>query len=286
MSSFLNLPDELIELIGDASNTQGDLLALSRTCQACYSILKPRLIAYNIRNHQSSGLRDAARRNDIDLAREFLRRKGVDVNSTAFHRPGVWETPLLFAMECGHEDMAVLLLEHGADHDMGVRVHSPGFFFEACTRERLRVVRKLVGMGCVPDFRGFPLCSYGVTSLPIVEILLDCFDAQVPSPDREQLFQVLYQEASNGAADVVRMLLARGVPANPPGFMVFGSNVPLYAAILRRAPEVAGLLLQNGADLCYNLGDLRQIVGILWQLLPLPEEDDFRRQQQELLELL
>lgn len=126
MSSFLNLPDELIELIGDASNTQGDLLALSRTCQACYSILKPRLIAYNIRNHQSSGLRDAARRNDIDLAREFLRRKGVDVNSTAFHRPGVWETPLLFAMECGHEDMAVLLLEHGADHDMGVRCTVPG----------------------------------------------------------------------------------------------------------------------------------------------------------------
>lgn len=286
MSGFLDLPAELIEMVGDASNTQCDLLALSRTCRGCYSILNPRLIPYNIRNNQSSGLRQAARLNDLDLAREFLCRKGVDVNSKIAHRDGTFETPLLIAMEHRNEDMILLLLDHGADPETGVREYSPGIFFEACATGRLQVMRKLVEMGCVTDFSRFPLSHFTVTSVPMLEILLECFDAQDPSPDGEQLFQMLFDAASDGAVDIVQALLARGVPANPSGPLVSASRAPLYGAILGESPEVANLLLQNGADLCYDIQDLRRICNDFWPCWALRLDDERKRRRHEMLELL
>lgn len=286
MRGFLDLPAELIEMVGDASNTQGDLLALSQTCRGCYSILNPRLIPYNIRNNQSSGFRQAARLNDLDLARQFLCRNGVDVNSKVTHRDGTFETPLLIAMEHSNEDMILLLLDHGADPGTGVREYSPGIFFEACATGKLQVMRKLVEMGCVTDFRRFPLSHFTVTSLPMLEILLECFDAQDPSPDGEQLFQMLFDAASDGAVDIVQALLARGVPANPSGPLVSASRAPLYGAILGESPEVANILLQNGADLCYDMQDLRRICNDFWPCWALRLDNERKRRRHEMLELL
>lgn len=283
MSEFLNLPSELIELIGEASNTQDDLLALSRTCKSFYTLLKPRLIPYNITNKQSSGLRAAARLNDMDLAREFLNRKGVDVNSTGFHPFGLFETPLLLAMEYEYEDMALLLLEHGANPKIGAREYIPDLFFEACTSDKVRLICKLVEMGCVTDFRRLPLSTFTVRSLPMLEIVLECFEAQDPSNSEEQLLEMLCETACDGAVGVVQALLDRGVPVNPPRSWMSKPQAPLYGAVAGASPEAASLLLQNGADLCYDLCDLVRVFRA-W-MSPRVDEDT-KRQRRELLEVL
>lgn len=284
MSEFLTLPSELIELIGEASNTQDDLLALSWTCKSFYTLLKPRLIPYNIKNYQSSGLRAAARLNDMDLAREFLNRKGVDVNSTVFRQFGIFETPLLLAMEYEYEDMALLLLEHGANPKIGAGKYIPDLFFEACTSDKLQVVRKLVEMGCVTDFRRRPLSNFTVRSLPVLEILLQCFDAQSLSNSEGQLVEMLWETARDGAVDVIQALLARGVPVNPPSSWLRKPRAPLYGAVTGASPEAASLLLQNGADLCYDLCDLVRVFRP-WMLWPQVDEDTKRRLR-EILEVL
>jgi Ankyrin repeats (3 copies) len=56
----------------------------------------------------------AAKRGDLAAARALLAR-GVDVNERLWRGADQAETALMLAVDAGHEEMARLLLQHGAD---------------------------------------------------------------------------------------------------------------------------------------------------------------------------
>ena len=129
------LATEMIEAIADMIDSQGTLVSLSRTSRRFHEIIDKRIIPYNIEHCRCSGLRWAAAHNNIPLAKQFLAQPNVDIHSTeldfirftgrslsspspeflqAGHRGG-FDTPFWIAMRRGHEDLAILLLENGAD---------------------------------------------------------------------------------------------------------------------------------------------------------------------------
>lgn len=153
---------------------------------------------------------DAAQRNDAAVVRALL-GKHVDVNS----RQADGSTALLWASYYGGLDLVNDLLAARANPNI------PNSYAEtplsiAVLNSRPSVVERLLGVGADP--------------------------LQV-KPSGETL---LMTAARSGNRDVVRMLLARGVPVNARESTL--GQTALMWAVARRHPEVVGELLGGGAD--------------------------------------
>lgn len=80
--NFLDLPIELLQLIGEQVDRPGGLLRLSLVNHLSLQVFLPRLDDYDIRHQGSSALPWASRQGFASVVRRLLARPGVDVNTT------------------------------------------------------------------------------------------------------------------------------------------------------------------------------------------------------------
>ncbi|KAL4786582.1 ankyrin repeat-containing domain protein [Aspergillus varians] len=290
--NLLDIPTELILAIGDESVSQSDLLALSRTCHRLNNILRSLIITYNIKHHSGNGLRLAAKQNDLDLAQRFLDNPHVDVNCPGSQPPadfhivtpletyveafqdGRFDTALWIAIEKGHEEFAVLLLENGADPDT-TNWHSQTSILRHVTLHRcLAVLQKLIEMDtCFHDYADPVNSKSRFSSFPIpvslarsddrsmLEVVLD--DIVVRAPDQLDYHQATALDAAIevGNIKLVQWLLARGAPVDGVADDRF-TRTPLHLAILRNDEDVVRLLLDHGANLGHDFMSLEPVFAL------------------------
>lgn len=253
MRPLKSFPAQLIEQIGDTSHSQGDLLALSQTARRIYEILEPRFIPFNVKQHRGSGLRWAASHGDIALARRFLRRDVLNIDK--FGRSTLTHESLGIALEVGHEDIAILLLNHGTDLRSAITTSPASLLDDAARKGKVSLARKLINMGIESPH---PMIAVETGNLQCFELLLDSWEQQVCPLHLSNMSYLLRQAVKRGHTGIVRALLARGTavdeysPASP--------QTCLYDAIEGRKIEIINLLLEKGANLCHNLPSLEYIL--------------------------
>lgn len=242
-------PAELIELIGDASHSQRDLLALSQTSRRMYEILEPRFVPFNIKHHRCSGLRWAAGRGDIALVKAFLRRPDVDINIRKFGNCLACNTevydmsiltlgtkphaPLRIAIEAGHEDIAVLLLDHGADLRWATPSSPASLLIDVAWRGQVSLARKMIEMGVESPY---PTIAVNTGNVPMFELLLAAWGKHSSPLSPSGMSYLLDCAVKQGHKGIVKALLARGAHVDVVSLPL--PRTHLYDAIEGRKTEL------------------------------------------------
>jgi ankyrin repeat protein len=154
--------------------------------------------------------RDAIEYGLIDKVLAFIKR-GEDVNKKNKEK----DTPLVTAIAAGQDDVALLLLEHGANPTPKIP-YPP--IYAACVSDNERLAGELLKRGADPN-------------LAVDSVL-----------DKETL---LHASARNGNVGIVKLLLDAGADVN--GESENGETALFPAAYWAR-PELVRLLIARGAD--------------------------------------
>jgi len=135
---------------------------------------------------------------------------------------GVCGTPLGAALHKGHLDIALFLLEHGADGEKRGKAGQTGLFI-ASSRGYAEIVWTLIHCGANPN--------------------AECNDWDEDSNEVERT--PLHATASNGKLEVARVLLEYGANVNHPDS---GGRSALHIASRCSSDDFVRLLLDHGAD--------------------------------------
>jgi len=187
------------------------------------------------------------------LVERLLTAHPQDLNANG----GDWGSPLNAALSKGHLDIALFLLDRGADVENGGRrtaLYSASSFGDA------DIVRSLIDRGA--DLNAISEDGYDVKWTPLhvaikggrrdIAILLLERGADTETRDiKDQT--ALYMASSCGYADVVRSLVDRGADLNAICQDHKDNNIdvkwtPLLVAIYNKRRDIAILLLERGAD--------------------------------------
>jgi len=192
------------------------------------------------------------------LVERLLTAHPQDLNA----KVGDWGPPLNAALAKGHLDIALFLLDRGADGQNGGKMYQTGLYI-ASSSGYAGVVRSLIDRGadlnaiCEDHDDGY----YVVKRTPlhiatykgrrdIAMLLLECgADTEILSSFNQT---ALYMASSRGCADVVRSLIDCGADLNaicknyPDGDDV--KWTPLHVAIAEERRDIVVLLLECGAD--------------------------------------
>ncbi|RDW81589.1 uncharacterized protein DSM5745_05146 [Aspergillus mulundensis] len=129
MPSLERLPNELILMIAEQTNSQSDLFALTLTNKHFSSLLLPKQIKLNAKFHRATGLTWAIQHDNIELVEEFI-NAGANLNEPVFKQPdqeypcaapialclsGKIYPPLYQTVRFSTMDIMELLLDAGAD---------------------------------------------------------------------------------------------------------------------------------------------------------------------------
>ncbi|KAL3472496.1 ankyrin repeat-containing domain protein [Aspergillus californicus] len=297
---FENLPVELILAIGARSNSIQDLLSLVKTSRGFYNILQEALIAYNVEHNHSRGLHRATMLNNRPIIKQFIAHPGTDLEVRGMTREQVNAltqeqvdkirrsihnhfssefklicTPLCLAIYLDYEDIACLLLDSGANPNAAFCQWQffPTALTLAVTMKQEKCVRKLLEKGATYEIhppyyhRSLVIQASQDKSLGILECLLNEIALDFPTSFQYHLDEALVISARDGYLEAVTMLLKRGANANS----TITSWSALYMAIVSSSDEVVIFLLQNGADIAYDLGQLEQACrGLRRDMRPIP----------------
>ncbi len=194
-------------------------------------------------------LHEAARAGDVAQVEQLLARKGIDVNAKSY---AGW-TPLSIAVREGHEAVARLLLDHGAQieakDDMG---RTPLYSaIELIRADDEAVVRLLLDRGAQIEATD----KYGATLLcvaaelgdvTVARLLLDR-GALVEAKDFEGYTPLHLTAQHDGTVAVAQLLLDRGAQIEAKDF---DGYTPLHLTAQHEgAVAVAQLLLDRGAQI-------------------------------------
>ncbi|MEM7225845.1 MAG: ankyrin repeat domain-containing protein [Pseudomonadota bacterium] len=177
------------------------------TLRKLYIVLFSILFAAFGTQAQAGPLQDAAISGDLDSVKRLL-EQGVDPDEDGA------APPLFFASQRGHADVAMALMEAGANPNSMSRWGAP--LHAAARGGHLDVINVLLENGADPNIQG-----------------------------GEDDFAPLHQAAHKGSTDVVEALLKHGANVNARTKTL---ETPLHFAILKERPAVAALLLENGAQ--------------------------------------
>ena len=241
------------------------------------------------RENTSKSLFEAIWASDPDEVKRLI-ANGVDVNTTNPNNPDVKYTPLMAAANGGFAKVAKVLLENGAEVNatdfQGWTALYYAFWLyssddnEKKHRERAELVKALIASGADvnKENQGIsPLINAITTGTPrlgSIEALLDG-GADIHFKDNRGLTP-LYYAAFDGDRNVLDLIIERGNYADTihlaacKGDLVrvrtlleggtdvntkdeFGCT-PLHWAVRARSPEVADLLITNGADVNSTAG--------------------------------
>ena len=213
-----------------------------------------------------TGLYMASSRGYIDVVRSLIDR-GADVNAICKnydqHSNDVKWTPLHVAIYEAHRDIAILLLEHGADTEILSSLDQTALYM-ASSHGYIDVVRSLIDRGANLNAicKDYPERGNGVkwTSLHMAiykghrDIAILLLERGANTKILNSLDQTaLYMASSRGYTDVVQSLIDRGAGLNAicKDYYEHGTGVkwtPLHAAIYNGHQDTAVLLLERGAD--------------------------------------
>ncbi|MFN0184265.1 MAG: ankyrin repeat domain-containing protein [Aquabacterium sp.] len=201
----------------------------------------------------AAALLDAARRGDADAVRRLL-----DHGAAIDTRDGARRTPLLLAVQAGHDAVAQLLVERGADINAQDEIDDSAFLL-AGARGRTAMLRAMLlpptGSPDRPDYSRrnryggsalIPACHYG--HVDTVRLLLQHSRIDVDHVNRlgwtALLEAVILGDGGPRHAEIVRLLLAHR--ADPSRADAQGVT-PLAHARQRGQAAVAALLQAAGA---------------------------------------
>jgi ankyrin repeat protein len=165
------------------------------------------------------------------LAERLLNTYPQDLNARGGHH----ETPLLAALEKGHLDIVLFLLDRGADVESHDRLR-PTALYKASSRGYSKVVWSLLDHGADPDA-----------------------ESNQKNHRRDVKWTALHLASKNGTVDIAEALIEFGADINHQDN--FG-RTPLYIASRHRSNKLVRLLLDHGANL--NTSDT-------WGITPLHE---------------
>lgn len=183
----------------------------------------------------------AARRGDLSAVRSFAYRQPESVNE---HDPDWGTTPLHWAAKAGNLELAMFLLDAGADIDaVDTTNRTPlQWVLQADTssyKNARPIIHLLLSRNATHTFetairRGVPehVTAWLDRGTPIDVALADGSSA-------------LAMAAQHAAAEVVQLLLDSGAP---PDGEAFDETSPLLRAIEANRPEILELLLRSGAN--------------------------------------
>ena len=164
---------------------------------------------------------------------DLLMAAGADVNATCPYTMNVdrelydgTHTALLLALRNDHEDVAVQLLDRGADPDAEDALDRARPIHEAAKRGFARAVDRLIGRG-----------------------------ADLGAREGYQAKSALVEAVQAGHAAVALRLLGAGAPAEPRA---------LYEAAYRNLPDVAARLLEAGIHVDAEAADANALYAAAW----------------------
>jgi len=209
------------------------------------------------------------------LVERLLTEHPQDLNAEG----GVWGTPLNAALAHGHLNIALFLLDRGADWENRGKEDQTALFI-ASSLGYADFVQSLIDHGVDLNV----VCQdwvYGDDDVKWTPLLVAIFkgrrDIAVLLLERGADTEIrsswdqtaLYMASSSGYADVVRSLIDRGADLNVicKDYDDFSEDVkftPLYVSIYKEHRDMALLLLEAGADLNAKSQDRTHGVAVMW----------------------
>lgn len=195
----------------------------------------------SVGKQEGSPLQLAARKGYLTIA-QLLIAAGADIE---FYGGEYESSPLFSALYFHHLDVALLLLENGARHDI-VTESSQTPFIVAAEEGLMAVVQKLLQLGTNVNIEGGRALQGAAKRghLQIVQLLLK-LGANL-NLECERYGTALQAAASNGNCQIVQLLLQSGADANSGSGDHYGD--PLQAAASNGDVQIVQLLLQSGAN--------------------------------------
>ncbi|KAI0280253.1 hypothetical protein BC826DRAFT_963212 [Russula brevipes] len=178
-----------------------------------------------------------------DLVEHLVVVRAEDANAKC----GRYGSPLHAAVCMGHLDTARVLLDHGADVNLGNQNGKPPLV-TAYRRGNLECMRLLLEHGANPDvqYDHYGSISHDAASTgnaELAQILLDHgADINAQNVDHKT---PLYEAAESGDLNVVRVLLAHGADVHIRGE---GGQTAFQVAQSRGHMKIAQLLLEHGVE--------------------------------------
>lgn len=247
---------------------------LVKTSRGLRNIVEDTLVDYSVKNDHNRGLHKAVLRNNIPLAKKFIAHKDTDLDEfgtsieehialfgqkrhPSRYNIALCSTPLFLAIWQGHEDMACLLLDSGANPNAVLRREWPNVLQQAIMLDRAKCVRKLLEKGFNRNdleghYHGHAVTRQAIENgnIDILILLVDDIASRYPKHLQYHLDGCLYNAAEMGRLEMVKMLFKKGAVIES---LIHWPASALYQAILHACPEVVAFLLQNGADIAHDL---------------------------------
>ncbi|KAL4761366.1 ankyrin repeat domain-containing protein [Aspergillus foveolatus] len=228
---FLDLPDELLLLVGEVIPLQRDLSSLTKTNRRLYCLLSDLLLKINMQDSNSSALVYAAQHGNLAVVQRMV-ELGAEINAT---NPDAY-TVLDCAASEGHVDIVRYLLKKGASHRFTVE--------RPCT----------------------PLCTAAAAGhADVVRVFLDHHEPE-PSEkqdDQSESLVIPGVTAFNVSQRTVQNMFTMNVSKTEQETLEY--TIPLFLAILHSHDEAALSLIED-QRVNINYRDLWGRTPLMWAL--------------------
>jgi uncharacterized protein len=176
----------------------------------------------------------------------WLLEHGADARGINFYSR---EPVIKHAVLAGREDVVELLVRHGA---LRPELSDDESFLAATLAGNVAVMRELAGKN--PEFLGHPAPMFAAIRLHRADLAAALLDLGMSvDVSDEKNFTALHFAAQCGAADIARLLIARGAQVDP--FDLRYGGTPLTHANYHERGEMVQLLAQHSRNfrgLCYS----------------------------------
>lgn len=195
----------------------------------------------------------ASMKGDVEKVASLLDR-GADVN--AKDQRG-W-TALEWALRAGHQNVAKLLVDRGADRSPEIPIRFREQLMKAVKSGDPGEVRTLLDKGPNPNLDRFLKHAVARGNPEIVQLLLEK-GADPNGNDKCWGYRLLVRAAGEGRPEIVKMLLAKGADVD---IKNLDGQTALMWAVWQDNPESVKALLDAEADV--NAKDERGLTPIMW----------------------
>jgi cytohesin len=215
-----------------------ELLSMSLETQLFYLwlALAGIFLFWRIVTHPIGRIHGAVMNGDLESVKRYI-ENGVDVD----YRQNNSVTPLCLAASGGHKEIAVFLIERGADIDRGLdEEHRVNPLLEAAIHHHSELVENFIA-------RGAKIGIHFAALQGDINAVRNYIDQEIPiNATRNRGMTPLHCAALGGHRQMAELLIDNGADIN---FDTPASETPLHQAVRHNRIEVVELLIDRGADM-------------------------------------